>query len=87
MASSVQTAERTAGRGQNDAADVLVAAGAERLENGIVLGIDRQHAGAGGGGGAHEHGAGAHQAFLVGQRDRGAALGRRRAWAAIRPIR
>ena len=48
----------------------------ERLEDRVVLGIDRQHGGAGRGGAPHEQGAGADQAFLVGKRDGRAALGR-----------
>ncbi len=48
----------------------------KRLENRIVLGIDRQNGGAAGGGAAHEQRAGANEAFLVGERDRRAALGR-----------
>ena len=35
-------AERAAGRGQDDALDILDPVGAERLEDGVVLGIDRQ---------------------------------------------
>ncbi len=48
--------------------------GAERLEDGVVLGIDGKHGGAGDGGAPHEQGAGTHQAFLVGKRDGGAAV-------------
>ena len=70
-----ERAERAAGRGQDDAANVLAAAGAERLEDRVVLGIDRQHVGAGRGSSSHEQGAGAHQAFLVGERHGRAALG------------
>ena len=54
---------------------------AERLEDGVVLGIDRQHGGAGRGGAAHEQAAGADQALLVGERDGHAALDRRQASA------
>ena len=39
-------AERPAGRGDDDAADVLARPRGQRLEDGVVLGIDRQHGGA-----------------------------------------
>ena len=69
-------AERTAGRGDHDAADVLARPRGQRLEDRVVLGIDRQHVRAMGGSGAHEHAAGANQTFLVGERDGRAALDR-----------
>ena len=71
-------AERSARRGEDYALDVLARPGAERLEHRVVLGIDRQHGGAGRCGAAHEQAAGANQAFLVGERDRRAALDRRK---------
>ena len=52
------------------------AAGRERLEDRVVLGIDRQHRGAGSRRAPHEQRAGADQAFLVGERDGRAALER-----------
>ena len=70
-------AERAARGGEDDALDVLAAAGAERLEDRVVLGIDRQHGGAGLGRRAHEQAAGADQALFVGERDGRAALDRR----------
>ena len=76
IASMRPRAERTAGCGENDAPHILAPPGAERLENRVVLGIDRQHGRAGRGGTAHEQRAGADQAFLVGERDDCAALGR-----------
>ena len=47
----------------------------KRLENRVVLGIDRQHRCAGGRRAPHEQCAGADQALLVGERHRRAALG------------
>ena len=61
---------------KHDAADVLAAAGAKRLEDRVVLGIDRQHGGARSGRPPHEQRAGADETFLVGESDRSAALGR-----------
>ena len=79
------SAERAAGCSKHDAPDVLTPAGAERLENRIVLGIDRQDRGAFGGGAPHEQRACANQALLIGKRDRGAALcGRKRRRQACR---
>ena len=69
-------AERAARGGEDHSADVLARAGAERLEDRVVLAIDRQHGRAGAGGAAHEQGAGTDQAFLVGERDGRAALDR-----------
>ena len=69
-------AERAARGGQDDALDVFARAGAERLEYGIVLAIDRQHGGAGDGRAPHEQAAGANQTFLVGERDGRAAFDR-----------
>ena len=51
-------------------------AGAERLEDRVVLGVDRQHGGAGRRRAAHEHRAGADETLLVGKRDRRAAFDR-----------
>ena len=68
-------AERAAGGGDHDAADVLARAGAERLEDRVVLGIDRQHARAVGSSRTHEHSAGADEALLVGERNGRAPLG------------
>ena len=50
---------------------------AQRLENRIVFGVDRQHCRTGRRGAAHEQRAGADQTFLVGERDGCAALDRR----------
>ncbi len=52
-------------------------AGAQCLEQRVVLGIGRQDAGPGLGGTLHEKITGANQAFLVGQRHAGAAIDRR----------
>ena len=62
-------AERTAGGGQHDAAYVLAPAGAEGLEDGVVLGIHRQDGGAGCGCAPHEQRTGADETFLVGERN------------------
>ena len=67
--------EWAAGGGQHDAMDIFARAGGERLENGIVLGIDRQDGSARRRGTTHEQRAGADQRFLVGERDDRAALG------------
>ena len=48
------SAKWAAGGGQHDAPNVFAPAGAQRLKDGVMLGIDRQHRGAGGGGAAHE---------------------------------
>ena len=69
-------AERPAGGGQDDATHFFAPARHQRLEDRVVLGIDRQDCRAGGGRAAHEQGAGTDQAFLVGERDRRAAFGR-----------
>ena len=70
-------AKRPARCREDHALDVLAAAGAERLEYGVVLGVDRQHGGAGARRAPHEQGPGANQAFLVGEPDHGAAFNRR----------
>ncbi len=69
-------AERPARRGQNDALDIIAVAAAERLKQRVVLAVDRQDRRAGRRGAAHEEAAGANQTFLVGKRDRCAALDR-----------
>ncbi len=68
-------AEWPAGSGQHDPPHVLAPARAQRLEDRVVLGIDRQHRGARRGRAAHEQRAGADEAFLVGERNGRAALG------------
>ncbi len=73
-------AERSAGRGQNDALDIIAVAAAERLKQRIVLAVDRQDRRAGRCGAAHEEAAGANQALLVGKRDRCAAFDRGERW-------
>ncbi len=67
-------AERPAGGRDDDADEFLTIARAQRLEQRVVLGIGRQDAGAGLLRALHEEIAGANQAFLVGQRDRRAAI-------------
>ena len=80
-------AERTAGGGQDHALEILARTGAERLEHGVVLGIDRQNGRTDRRRAAHEQPAGADQAFLVGERDGGAALdGRQRRFRPIAPL-
>ena len=66
--------ERTAGCSEHDAPNVLTPAGAQRLENRIVLGVDWQNRGAFGGGTPHEQRACANQALFIRERDRDAAL-------------
>ena len=68
--------ERAARRGQDDALDVFARTGAERLEYGIVLAIDRQHGGAGDGRAPHEQAASTNETFLVGEGDGGTAFDR-----------
>ncbi len=67
-------AEWPARRGQDDTFDVLARARAERLEYGVVLGIDWQHGGAGNRRAPHEQGARTNQTFLVGERNGRAAF-------------
>ena len=74
MSAALPGAERSARRGDDDANQFLAIAGAERLEQRVVLGIGRQDAGAGLGRALHEEIAGTDQAFLVGERDGGAAI-------------
>ncbi len=61
--------------GQDNTAHILAPARAQRLEDRVVLGIDRQDRGAGGRRPPHEQRAGADQTFLIGKRHRRAALG------------
>ncbi len=68
-------AKRPARGGEHDPPHVLAPARAQRLEDRIVLGIDRQDGGAFGGRAAHEQRAGTDEAFLIGERDGRAALG------------
>ena len=68
-------AERPARGGQHDTPHVLAPAGAQRLKDRIVLGIDRQDRRAGGGRPPHEQRAGTDETFLVGKGHRSAALG------------
>ena len=70
-------AERSAGRGEDDALDVFTAPGAERLEHRVMLAVDRQHRGAGTRRAAHEERTGTDETFLVGQGNGRAALDRR----------
>ena len=77
-------AERPAGCSENDAAHVLAPAGAERLEDRVVLGIDRQHGRPRVRRLAHEECAGADETLLVGERDRRAALGGGKRWLEAR---
>ena len=63
-------AERAARRGQHDLLDRAAIAVGHRLENRVVLGIDRQQRGAGFAHRAQHDLAGADQRFLVGQRRR-----------------
>ena len=80
-------AERPAGGGDDHAHQFLAVAGGERLKQCVVFGIRRQDAGAGFRRALHEEIAGANQAFLVGERDRRAAVDRGQARASIRPHR
>ena len=68
--------ERSAGCGDDDANQFLAIAGTERLKQRIMFGIGGQDAGAGLGRALHEKITGANQAFLVRQRDGGAAIDR-----------
>ena len=73
------SAKGSARRRDDDLGHVLAPAGGHRLEQRIVLRIDRQHGRAGLLGAAHEQRARADEAFLVGERERRAALdGRQR---------
>ncbi len=76
-------AERPAGRGQDQPLDALGGLAAQRLEDRVVLGIDRQQHGAAARDLGHQQRAGADQAFLGGERDHRAAAhrGERRAEA------
>ena len=69
--------ERSAGCGDDDANQFFAIAGAQRLKQRVMLGIRRQDAGPRLRRALHEEIAGADQAFLVRQRDRGAAIDRR----------
>ena len=69
-------AERAAGGGQHDLFHRAAIAVGQRLEDRVVLGIDRQQGGAGLAHRAQHHLAGADQRFLVGQRDARAAADR-----------
>ena len=70
-------AERAAGGSQHDLFHRAAVAIGERLENRVVLRIDRQQCRAGRPHRAQHHVAGAHQGFLVGQADVAAAADRR----------
>ncbi len=67
----------SARRGEHHASYVCAASGGKRLENRIVLGIDRQYGRSDLRRPAHEECACTHQALLVGKRDSAAALDRR----------
>ena len=67
-------AEGSAGGGDDDANQFLAVAGTQGLEQRVVLGIRRQDAGPCFGGALHEEVAGAHQALLVRERHRRAAV-------------
>ena len=69
-------AERPARGGDDHAHQFLAIAGGKRLKQCVVFGIGRQDAGPGFRRALHEEIAGANQAFLVGERDRRAAVDR-----------
>ena len=69
--------ERSAGCGDDDANQFLPIARTQRLEQRVMFGIRRQDAGPGLRRALHEEIAGANKAFLVGKRDRRAAIHRR----------
>ena len=69
-------AERPARGGDDHAHQFLAVAGGERLKQCVVFGIRRQDAGAGFRRALHEEIAGTNQAFLVGERNRRAAVDR-----------
>ena len=69
-------AERSARGGDDHAHQFLAIAGRKRLKQCVVFGIRRQDAGAGFRRALHEEIAGTNQAFLVGERDRRAAVDR-----------
>src|ERR1700691_250656 len=59
-------AEWPAGCRKHNPADIFARTSAQRLENRVVLGINRKHRGTGGCGLAHKKRSGANQTFLVG---------------------
>ncbi len=79
--------ERPAARGDDRLLDVAVAARREGLVEGVVLGIDRHDGDAQAARLAHEGGAGADEAFLVGEGQRAGRVSRRRRSAPVRRCR
>ena len=68
-------AERPSRSCQYNAAYVFAPARTQSLEDGVVLGVDRQHSGAGSSSTPHEQRTGANETFLVGKRNSGAPFG------------